>query len=218
MFLITGATSGIGQELAQILYTANATVWITARSTSKAEATRSTITKAAPQSKGRLEILQVDFNDLRTVKPAVETFLQREHRLDVLWNNAGIMIPPAGSLTEQKFEAQLGVNVLAPFLFTKLLTSTITGTAKETKPSATRVVWISSSAAANFSPKEGGVRMDALQPNNSLGQWQNYGMSKAGAILLASEFAKKYGNGGVLSIVRTLSPLGQPRIVANSPR
>lgn len=164
--MITGATSGIGRELAQILFAANATVWIVGRSKSKISETTNAIRKHAPQSKGKLESLLVDFNDLRTIKSAVDDFLTRGgSRIDVLWNNAGIMIPPKGTVTTQEYEAQLGVNVLAPFLFTKLLTETLVKTATSSGKSV-RVVWVSSSAAARFSPP-GGVEMAKLKSKSS---------------------------------------------------
>lgn len=42
--------------------------------------------------------MKVDFNDLATIKPAANDFLRRETRLDALHNNAGIMIPPKGTV------------------------------------------------------------------------------------------------------------------------
>ncbi|KAH8657662.1 short-chain dehydrogenase [Xylariales sp. PMI_506] len=199
VFLITGSTSGIGRELAQILFSANAKVWIVARSESKAQAVIKTIQNAAPTSLGQLEYLRADFNDLTTIKPAVEEFLKKETRLDVLWNNAGIMIPPQGTKTVQGYEAQLGVNVIAPFVLTSLLTDILVRTAKEFSTQGTRVVWVSSSAAARFAP-QGGVDLDSLSAKNKYTQWQNYGMSKAGNILISSEFGLQHASDGILSV------------------
>ena len=187
IFVITGATSGVGLELAKILYGAEAKVWLVARSNAKVKETVTIIRAYAPRSTGTLETLLVDFNDLRTIKPAVEDFLRRESRIDVLWNNAGIMIPPKGTKSAQGYEAQLGINALAPFLFTKLLTPTILR-------SGARVVWVSSSAAANFAPS-GGVDIKSLSSANqqkAYSQWQHYGMSKAALILYSAEFGRKH--------------------------
>lgn len=200
MFLVTGSTSGIGRELAQILYSADAKVWLVARSKAKAEQTIKDMQAAAPSSKGRLEYLIADFNDLLTIKPAAEDFLQRETKLDVLWNNAGIMIPPEGTKTVQGYEAQLGINTLASFLLTQLLTEILLRAAKDSPANDTRVIWVSSSAAGAFSPK-GGVDMNALNVENKFSQWQNYGVSKAGNILHSAIFARKYGSQGLLSVV-----------------
>lgn len=54
-----------------------------------------------PESGGRLEFLKVDLGDLTTIKKAAEEFMGKEQRLDVLWNNAGVMEPPKGSVTAQ---------------------------------------------------------------------------------------------------------------------
>lgn len=208
MFVVTGSTSGIGFELAQILYAANAKVWIVARSASKAQATVDRIRTAHPDSQGQLEILIVDFNDLTKIKPAAEDFLRRETRLDVLWNNAGVMIPPKGTKTAQQYEAQIGVNALAPHLFTKLLAPVLLKTAEVQAAGNPRVVWVSSSAAERFAP-QGGVDLDALGKENSYSQWQNYGMSKAANIFQAAECARRYGEAGILSVVSLASALGQ---------
>ena len=87
---MTGGYSGVGFELSQILYAHNATVYIVARSQSKASTAITHIKTRFPSSLGRLEFLRVDFSDLSTIKPGVKAFLAREQRLDVLVNNAGV--------------------------------------------------------------------------------------------------------------------------------
>ncbi len=47
--------------------------------------------------------LKLDLGDLTTIKKSVEEFLRNEQRLDVLWNNAGVMVPPKGSVTAQVY-------------------------------------------------------------------------------------------------------------------
>lgn len=187
-------------ELAKILYSKHATVWIAARSEPKIKSTIESITAAQPHSKGAIKHIVVDFNDLTTIKPAIRQFLASETRLDVLWNNAGIMIPPQGTVTKQGYEAQLGVNALSHFLFTKLLTPILSDTAKGQPKGDTRVVWISSSAAANFAPP-GGIDMQDLQYKAEKGQWYKYGTSKAASILYASEFTNKHPSSGIISVV-----------------
>jgi retinol dehydrogenase-12 len=105
VIIITGAASGVGFELAKILYLAGGTVYIAARSTSRCEGAIFKILEQTGHSgkggngkgKGKLESMVVDLADLGAVKPAVESFLEREERLDVLIHNAGVMTPPAGS-------------------------------------------------------------------------------------------------------------------------
>ncbi|TAQ85334.1 hypothetical protein B7494_g6342 [Chlorociboria aeruginascens] len=203
VFIVTGASSGVGRELAQILYSRNAKVYIAARSAERAEAAIQSIKTTFPESTGELVYLHLDLDDLTTIKTSAEEFLGKEQRLDVLWNNAGVMVPPQGSKTKQGYELQLGTNTIAPFLFTQLLTPTLVSTAKTTPPGRVRVVWTSSSVAEGFSPK-GGVDMDNLDYKTDRLAWHKYGVSKAGNVLHAKEFAKRYSGDGIISV--TLDP------------
>jgi retinol dehydrogenase-12 len=100
VYIITGATSGIGLALAKILYTLHATVYIGARSQSSYTTAFETIASSYPDSKGVLKPFIADLASLKTIKPAVDVFLKEEFKLDVLFLNAGIMTPPPGSRTE----------------------------------------------------------------------------------------------------------------------
>lgn len=99
VYIVTGAASGVGFELAKILYIAGGTVYIAARSKSRCEGAIDKIKTqtSCAKSAGKLESMVIDLADLRTVKGAVDEFLRRETRLDVLVHNAGVMTPPAGS-------------------------------------------------------------------------------------------------------------------------
>ena len=147
--------------------------------------------KNFPKSNGELVYLHLDLDDLSTIKKSAEEFLSKENKLDVLWNNAGVMVPPQGSKTKQGYELQLGTNNVAPFLFTKLLTPTLVKTAKSSPPGSVRVVWVSSSAAEMFSPP-GGVDLENLDYKVDKGAWPKYGVSKAGNLLHSKEFAKRF--------------------------
>lgn len=197
---MTGASSGVGKELAQILYSHNAKVYIAARSSEKTSAAIASIKSAIPNSKGELVFLHLDLDDLSTIKKSAENFLSKEERLDVLWNNAGVMVPPQGTKTKQGYEAHIGINNLAPFLFTKLLTPLIIKTVKVSGPGSVRVVWVSSTAAEGFSPT-GGVDMQNLDYKIDKMSWSKYGVSKAGNVLHAKEYAKRYGPDGIISVV-----------------
>src|SRR5205085_831100 len=113
------------------------------------------------KSTGALEFLPLDLEDLESVREAAASFQAKEPRLHGLWNNAGVMQPPVGSKSKQGYELQLGVNCLACFLFTQLLTPALARTAKNEPPGAVRVVWVASSAVELFSPA-GGVDMENL--------------------------------------------------------
>ena len=197
---MTGSSSGIGEQLAQILYQKNAKVYVAARSEEKARKAIEGIKSRAPNSKGDLIFLHLDLDDLTTIKASAEAFLNENERLDVLWNNAGVMVPPQGSKTKQGYEKQLGTNNVAPFLFTKLLLPVLTKTASTTPKDSVRVVWVSSSGAEVSSPK-GGVDLNNLDYKVDKGMWLKYGISKAGNVLHASELAKRAGAEGIISVV-----------------
>lgn len=171
-----------------------------ARSEEKARQVIDEIKAKYTTSKGALVYLHLDLNDLTTIKASAENFLAQEKSLHVLWNNAGVMRPPQGSVTKQGYELQIGTNNLAPFLFTKLLTPLLKATAKVSPPGSVRVVWVSSSAAKNFSP-EGGVDVTNLDYHVDMGVWPKYGISKAGNIYHGTEYARRFGNDGILSLV-----------------
>ena len=84
MIIITGGYAGIGLSLAQILFRKNATLYLAGRSASKAANAINELRQTSPSSTGRLEFLNLDLADLRTIKPAAEEFLSKETRLDVL--------------------------------------------------------------------------------------------------------------------------------------
>jgi len=198
VFIVTGSSTGVGQELAQILYSKNAKVYVAARSADNAAKAISTMKSNFPESKGELVFLHLDLGDLSTIKSSAEEFLAKEKRLDVLWNNAGVMVPPQGSKTKQGYELQLGTNCIAPFLFTKLLTPILIETAKSSPPGSVRVVWLGSSITEQ-SPKNG-IPLDNLDYKKDQAAWTKYAVSKAGNYYYGTEYAKRYKADGVYSL------------------
>jgi len=151
-------------------------------------------------SKSSLICLHLDLDDLTTIKGSAETFLRDNDRLDVLWNNAGVMLSPQGSKTKQGYEMQLGTNNVAPFLFTKLLHPILAKSAKITPADSVRVVWVSSNGAELLSPK-GGVLLDDMEYSDDKGACFRYGASKAGNVFHANEYAKHAQGHGIISVV-----------------
>ncbi|KAI4215129.1 MAG: hypothetical protein LQ351_002444 [Letrouitia transgressa] len=204
VYIVTGGYTGIGFELCQILYSKNAKVYITGRNEEKATSAIAAIKAANPSAQGDLVFLHLDLADLSSIKPAVDAFNQKEIRLDVLTNNAGVMIPPQGSKTAQGHELQIGTNCLGPFLLTKLLLPTLQRTAASSSPGvgSVRVIW-AGSLAIDFMAPENGVDLsehDGL-PVLSTSIEKTYGMSKAGNVFLAAEAARRYGKHGKHGII-----------------
>ena len=74
-----------------------------------------------------------------------------------------------------------------------------------------RVVWTSSNGAEVFSPKNG-VVMENLDYKEEKGAWHKYGVSKAGNIFHASEFARRFGGEGIVSVVSTYSSINRLKL------
>lgn len=84
----------MGYQLSKLLYANNAVVYIAGRREDAGQDAIKSIKEAHPDSKGRLEFLLLDLADLSTIKASANAFLEKETRLDVLFNNAGIMRLP----------------------------------------------------------------------------------------------------------------------------
>ncbi|KAI5927352.1 hypothetical protein F4810DRAFT_722546 [Camillea tinctor] len=175
LYIVTGATSGVGKELARILYSKNAKVYIAAREEGN---TIKHIKEAEPSSTGALAFLQLDLSDLRPVKASAERFLAAESSLNVLFNNAG------------------------PFLFTKLLTPLLQATAAggNTWTNEVRVVFVSSFAAEMFHEKGVGIDMDNLDYHHPKSSMDRYGLSKVGVWSYGIEYSKRFAATGVLGV------------------
>ncbi|KAJ0121358.1 Short-chain dehydrogenase/reductase [Diaporthe amygdali] len=200
VYIVTGANSGLGKELSGILYSKNAKVYVAARSEAKAQAAIEFIKAAHPHSKGDLVYLQIDLADLSAIKSSVNAFLSQEARLDVLFNNAGVLAPHDAPKTAQGYELNLGTNTIGTFLLTKLLLPTLLNTAKSSPKDSVRVIWVSS-IAVNFS-EQGGLDMDNLDYHEDKSAVTKYAVSKVGNFLHSVELARRHGasSDGVVSV------------------
>lgn len=198
--LVTGSNTGMGKEVARILYSKNATVYVAARDEGKGLAAIDDIKKAHPQSKGILRFLQLDLADLAAVSTSADQFLASERRLDLLFNNAGVMHPPESWKTKQGYDMMLGVNCVGHFLLTKKLTPLLQKAGADSPKGTVRIIFVSSSAATLSAPKEG-VPLDNIDYKTPKDTLYRYGVSKAGNYLQATEFAKRYKNDNIISVV-----------------
>ncbi|KAJ4355918.1 uncharacterized protein N0V89_003943 [Didymosphaeria variabile] len=135
--LVTGVSSGIGVETARALKTVGIHVFGAVRNLEKArEALGDDL------EPGKLDLIQLDNNSLSSVRAGAADFLSKSSILNILVNNAGVMMTPE-SRTEDGFETQFGVNHLAHFLLFQLLKRTLLASATPQFPS--RVVNVASS-------------------------------------------------------------------------
>ncbi len=113
--IITGASSGLGKEATKILAGNNATVIMAVRNTKKAEIVVEEIRNEFPKAK--IDIKALDLTSLESINSFAEEFKKDYKKLDVLINNAGIMMCPY-SKTKDGFEIQMGTNHFGHFALT----------------------------------------------------------------------------------------------------
>jgi len=178
-FLVTGANSGLGLETARQLARHGARVIMTARNEAKGR-------KAVDEIGGAdLELRLVDLSDLDSVRALADEL--KAERIDVLVNNAGIMMPPR-QLSKQGQESQFATNHLGHFALTGLLLGQITD----------RVVTVSSGLH-----KRGSIHFDDITGERSYSPTDFYAQSKLANLLFALELDRRLRAAG--STLRSLS-------------
>ncbi|KAF7374115.1 Short-chain dehydrogenase/reductase family protein [Mycena sanguinolenta] len=200
IILVTGGNTGIGYETVKQLLLKNAKVYLAARSADKAAAAIKCL--EAETRKPPAIFLQLDLADLPSVRRAAETFLAQETRLDILFNNGGVMISPPEQLTAQNHDLQFGTNVIGHFFLTELLLPALIKSSQENKI-PTRIINTSSSGhefapgnGMDFVSLKGGPERDAWvkKKGGFFARWQLYGESKIGNIFVSNYFARTYSD------------------------
>ena len=125
VIIVTGGNSGLGYEAVKAFAKKGAKVYMTSRSIEKGQNAQKQILDEV--SDAAIEVAQLNLADLSSVRKFANEFAGSEDRLDVLLNNAGIMMTPY-SLTADGFENQFGTNHLGHFALTGLLMETISKT------------------------------------------------------------------------------------------
>ncbi len=183
--IITGGNSGIGKAAAIELARAGARVVITARSEQRGTAAVTEIGEASGSS--TVELSLFDLADLSSVRTGAADLLERCPRIDVLLNNAGLILTER-TLSADGYEATFAINHLGPFLLTELLRQRLIDSA----PS--RIVNVASTA---HSYARRGMEFDDLMAERSYRQMKVYGRSKLANILFTTELAKRLAGTGV---------------------
>ena len=201
VFIVTGATSGVGYHLARILFQAGGKVYVTARSEEKGRRAISDITQSTAETNksitpGSLQYLHLELSDLTSVKHTAQTFQAKEPHLHVLFNNAGVSLPPIGSRSAQNHELQLATNCLGPWMLSNLLLPQLRAAAESSSPGSVRVIWTSSIMVELTTPRGGANIATLLSQAESAkpDQEKFYTGSKTGNWFLASEFARIANN------------------------
>jgi NAD(P)-dependent dehydrogenase (short-subunit alcohol dehydrogenase family) len=181
--IVTGANTGIGLETARMLALKGAAVVLACRNPEKGKAALARIEAEKPSGSATLAAL--DLSDLDSVAAFAEGFAAKHDRLDLLVNNAGVMVPPL-SRTRQGFELQFGTNHLGHFALAGRLLPLVLGTA------GARVVVVSSTAQS-FG------RIDFADLNwerRAYVPFKAYGQSKLANQMFALELSRRLAASG----------------------
>ena len=164
--IVTGANSGIGRSAARALAGAGARVILAVRDTAKGQA-------AAATMQGDTEVRRLDLASIASVREFATGW---QGDIDLLINNAGVMVPPL-SRTAEGFELQFGTNHLGHFALTNLLLERITG----------RVVTVSSTGHRVGTIDFGDLNWER-KPYKA---WRAYGQSKLANLLFTAELQRR---------------------------
>lgn len=186
--VVTGANTGLGFEVAKTLAGKGARVLLGCRSVSKAQAAKDRI--LAIFSKADVVIVELDLGSLVSIQKAAQQ-INQELRLDILINNAGIMVPPL-AFTQDGFESQFGVNHLGPFVLTSLLLNKIRATTNA------RIV-----STASIAHRKGKIDFDDINAKKYYGAWARYAQSKIANLYFGYELQRRlHANGdNTISVV-----------------
>jgi len=192
--LVTGGNSGIGLETAKALAQHGARVIVAARSLERGQSAVDEITAGDDSLSVELELL--DLADLSSVGALTNRLNAQLPRLDLLINNAGVMMPPERRETKDGFELQMGTNHLGHFALTLRLLPLIEAT------EGSRIVNVSSSAQ-NF----GDVDLSDLQwKSRSFDRMKSYAASKTANMLFTLELQKRLQEKGSRVMVTSCHP------------
>jgi len=204
VILITGASAGIGKFTAEGLAQRGAHVVMGCRNLAKAQMIVEEL-KVNLRAKGvaspSFELLEMDLNDLESVKRAAQTFKEKHSRLDVLINNAGV-VTQAYSESKQGYETMFATNHLGHFYLTLELLDVL----KASQPA--RVINVSSDGH-----RLARLEIDKLldpsrkgKPFGMLDSVRYYGHTKTCNILFSKALSTRFEQENINITVNSLHP------------
>jgi len=203
--IVTGANSGLGKEITIGLAKKEIKVIMACRNQSKAEAAKAEVLSQV--NNADIEIMLLDLNSLESVRNFAVAFGEKYDRLDLLIENAGIMIPPF-SKTEDGFESQMGVNYFSHFLLANLLYPLLN------KTEGARIATTSSLAH-----ERGRINFDNLNAEKSYSKMGAYGQSKLACLLFAYELKRRLEKAGSNVIAVSSHPgVSKTNLFTNIPK
>ena len=180
--IVTG-TGGLGYQTALGLACAGAEIVLAGRNAEKGAASAEDIRDRVPNAKVHFE--RLDLADLRSVAAFGARMRAGREGIDVLVNNAGVMIPPHRLTTADGFELQFGTNFLGHFALTAELLPLLR------KGRSPRIVTVSALAA-----RDGQIDFENLQAERKYKPWAAYSQSKLADLMFAFELQRRSDIGG----------------------
>jgi NAD(P)-dependent dehydrogenase (short-subunit alcohol dehydrogenase family) len=191
--IVTGATSGLGKEAARVLAGKNASVIMAVRNVEKGEGVADEIRREFPSAD--VTVRDLDLSSLTSVESFAEGIMKDYDRLDILINNAGVMMCPY-SKTQDGFEIQMGTNHMGHFALTGHLMPLLKNT------DGSRIV-ATSSAAHNL----GNIDFSDINWENRRYNTQKaYGDSKIANLYFTYELARRLNGNGKSPLVTAAHP------------
>jgi NAD(P)-dependent dehydrogenase (short-subunit alcohol dehydrogenase family) len=181
--VVTGANSGLGFELTRRLAKADAAVTLAVRDRAKGEAAIARLRPELPDA--RLSVRLIDLTSLASVRAFADSMLGDAHPIDILINNAGVMMPPRREMTPDGFELQFEANYLGHFVLTAQLLPLLRKAGLRQSDGA-RVVNLSSIYA-----RSGRLDWDDLQSEKSYRPGRAYGLTKLAMLIFARELDRR---------------------------
>lgn len=192
--IVTGSNVGLGYETALGLLKKGATVILACRNAAKAEQAKKALLNEVPSAD--VEVILIDLSCMDSVRAFAQTFLERYDRLDLLINNAGLLITEYVE-TEDGFELQWATNYLGHFLLTGLLLPTLLKTAHS------RVVSLSSLAH-----QQGKIKFDDLNRKKKFSGFPAYAQSKLACLMYGYELQRRLEAHGHQQTISTIAHPG----------
>ncbi|EKX38341.1 hypothetical protein GUITHDRAFT_77282 [Guillardia theta CCMP2712] len=184
--IITGANTGIGYEMSRILAAKGWHVILACRNRQRGISAVNDIISDVG-SHARIEFMELDLSSLDSVCNFVRRYSMKLRPLNLLINNAGIMLAPH-ALTVDGIEQTFQVNFVGPYLLTSLLLPKIRGSASADFPS--RVVNVGS-VAHRWAPKQGVIlNMTTINDPSNYQRWGWYGHSKLALMLYTRKLCR----------------------------
>jgi len=184
--IVTGANTGIGLETARAFAEKGACVVMACRNLEKGNAAAENIRQLVPGSGVDIEVMELDLSALSSVKSFVEKYREQNDSLDILCNNAGVMMLPERQETTDGFEMQFGTNHFGHFALTGRLFGLLRNT-----PGA-RVVTVSSTGH-----RFGKIDFENLNAERKYNPTWAYAASKLANLLFTYELQRRLKRAGI---------------------